>query len=897
MLKKTPLASAISSITLASAMIAAGAVFPAYAEDDDAMLEEVIVTGSRIKTSVNNAPRPVSVINRLDIELSGMETVADVLRYSTFNSFGSYSEQSGSASGQSAQVNLRGLGADRTAVLINGRRVPGNPLTGSAAVDLNSIPVGAIERVELLTDSASSVYGADAIGGVVNIIFRKDFEGAEFEIGSEVPSRAGGDSDHVNFTFGAQGERSSVLFSAEWYKVNPVLDAERDYSKVSISPSAASGVPIHSAETEGVSAGGNTGFTPGFTDAFPLSVDGTIATCADGLQPLLAPQFGIVGTTGCGFGYADISMQTGGIDRKSTYLDARYEVTPDAELYLESRYSRSSTFGRYAPAVGFFGITADNTLNPRGHAAAGDVNGNGMLDDGTNISAFHRFIAHGNRDDRYSRDEFDNVFGVAGTIEEINYDVYARYYENRISSEGDTYVLASVLEDLVASGDYNFIDPLSQDPTHLAAVAQSSATLSRDVFTEYTAAGFSLDGTTVEIGGGAIGWAAGAEVASENYQDEYDNFREAMNVLGSAGNSSEGSRSRWAAFGELALPITEDLEINLAGRFDDYEDFGSEFSPSISGRYSPIDQLTIRASWGEGFKAPNLGDIGQELSSSFDQVIDFTFCAAQGISDAKCPDLQIENSTGGNRSLQAEQTESWNIGFLVEPIENLSFSVDFWNIKIEDAVESLTLAEVIAFEQAGTLPPGVLVNRGPAGNITQCTTSVMAPDCGIINVFANLATLEHGGFDIRGEYVWNTDSIGTLRATLEYSQLTTVDQKSTPTSDLLDLVGTEETPEFRYNANLRWNIEAFAVNYVFMYIDGHGGGPIAAGAGNYDDYTRHDFNVTWTAPWGGEISAGARNLTDEEPILDDVSGFNSAISQDLYSVKGRVPYFTYRHFF
>ena len=148
MLKKTPLASAISSITLAG-VVAGGMALPAYAAESEEVFEEVVVTGSRIKTSVEDTPRPVSIVNRLDIELSGMETVADVLRNSNFNTGGSYSEQSGSSFGQIALVDIRGLGADRTAILINGRRVPGNPLTGSAAVDLNAIPLSAVERIQV----------------------------------------------------------------------------------------------------------------------------------------------------------------------------------------------------------------------------------------------------------------------------------------------------------------------------------------------------------------------------------------------------------------------------------------------------------------------------------------------------------------------------------------------------------------------------------------------------------------------------------------------------------------------------------------------------------------------------------------------------------------------------
>ena len=207
MFRKTPLASAIGAVT-AGSLVTLPAIPTIAAEIDEETIEEiVIVTGSRIRRDVSDAPSPITIIDREEIDLTGLENVADLLRTSTYNNFGSFRERSGSSFGQIALISLRGLGADRTAVLINGRRVPGNPFTGTAAVDLNSIPLTAIDRVEILTDSASAVYGTDALGGVVNIILRDDYEGAEFEIGTEMPSREGADSDHFDFLFGARGKR------------------------------------------------------------------------------------------------------------------------------------------------------------------------------------------------------------------------------------------------------------------------------------------------------------------------------------------------------------------------------------------------------------------------------------------------------------------------------------------------------------------------------------------------------------------------------------------------------------------------------------------------------------------------------------------------------------------
>lgn len=876
MFRKKPIAAAISSLTAAT-MLSTGA----YAADEE-RIEEVTVTGSRIPQSVSDAPRPITVVSRDEIDLSGMENVADVLRTTTYNSFGSFRERSGSSFQQVALVGLRGLGEDRTAVLINGRRVPGNPLTGSSAVDLNSIPLSAVERIELLTDSASAIYGADAIGGVINIIMEDDFEGFDVEIGTEMPTREGAESDHVSFTWGASGDKGNVLFSGEWFRRDPVFDGDRAYSSVQIT---GSGVPRHGVDTVGVSSGGNTMFELDFSNAFPASDN-----CPTPPYIPLAEPEGISGATGCGFGYADLSMQTGGIDRKSTFLNANYEVNEDHRAYFESRLTSSKTFGRYAPAVGFFFVDDEAPLNP----TLGTPEQRGLF-------LFHRLIAHGNRNDNAEVLELDNVGGFTGTLFDgaVNYDAYARFYQYDATIEGDTYVIASIIEGLVADGSYNFLNPT--DPSNADAVRQSAATLLRDISTEYTAAGISFDGFAFDLPAGQIGWAAGAEIASEEYQDQYDNLREAGNVLGSAGNSSAGDRSRWAVFGEFSVPVTDNFEITGAGRYDDYDDFGTEFSPSIALRYQPIEQLVLRASWGEGFKAPNLGDLYQELSSSFETITDLTRCTAQGISEANCPNSQVEEYTGGNPDLQAEQSESLNLGVVFEPLANvdLSLSADWYNIELEGAVDTLDLQDVIDLEMANGLPPGVIVNRGPAvggvpGIVSRCEGSSLSPPaCGLINVFGNLAGVEVEGLDIRAHYSTDLD-IGTLTFDVEWSHVLAFDEQPLPGGQTFDRPGTEGFPENRINFTASWRNGSFGVNYLYRFIDEMDG--VTAGS-KYEDFTTHDLTATWDTPYDSTVTVGVMNLTDEDPSIDNVSGWDDEVSLLLYSVAGRVPFLTYQHRF
>lgn len=697
--RKNPLAHAVS---VAMATTGAFVLYPAVpAGAQESGLEEVIVTGSRIRRAVSDAPSPLSVINRLEIDLTGLENVADVLRGTNFNSFGSYRERSGSAFGQVALVNLRGLGSDRTAVLVNGRRVPGNPFTGTAAVDLNSIPLAAIDRIEVLTDSASAVYGADAIGGVVNVMLRDDYDGAELEIGFESPSRAGADSDHASFVIGTSSDRGNLLFTAELFERDPIFDGDRAYSSVQINGP-------NLGDTIGVSAGGNTAFHPWF-----LAAEAVGDCPTDVYAGVFGRPFGVPGTA-CGFGYADISAQTGGLDRVSTFLDANYEFSPGHEIFFENRFTRIESFGRYAPAVGFFDVAADSPYNPL------DTSGESYpwptLPDGTlePFGLFHRFVGHGPRDDDTVRFELDSVLGITGSLGEsdINYEGYLRSYRYDGAEEGETYILQSQVELEVEKGDYDLTNPLSQDPDHLAALGRMAATLYRDIVTDYTAAGFSLDGNAWDLRNGPVGWAVGAETASEDYLDDYDAFREAGNILGSAGNSSAGDRTRWAVFGELSIPVAEAVDVNVAGRYDDYDDFGTAFSPQLSARWQVSDLVVLRASWGEGFKAPNLTELYQSRSQSFNDVQDIYRCEALGVAEDDCPENQVENFTSGNSGLRAEEAESFNLGIVIEPTDGLQISLDAFSIEMQDGVDVLGFETIIELENRGQLPDGIVIERG-----------------------------------------------------------------------------------------------------------------------------------------------------------------------------------------
>jgi len=327
------------------------------------------------------------------------------------------------------------MGTDRTAVLVNGRRVPGNPWTGTSAVDINTIPMAAVDRVEILTDSASAVYGADAIGGVVNIIMKDDWEGAEVYAGGSRPTRDSANTDNIGFSFGTTYDRGSIVFSGEWYRKMPVFDRDRDYSNVQVNGSSGpNGLPVDgSLDVQGINGGGNSLFSLDFSQA--LGYPGTCDYA--GLTPIDSP-FGVPGV-GCGFGYADYSMQNAGIERRATITTADYQINDNLEAFIENRFVNNKSIGRFAPAIGGFFFSQDSAQNTLGQDAI----------------LYHRFVGHGTRDDQGKSHEIDTTLGLRGNLfdEEVNFEVYYRDYRMNATDEGKNYILSSIIENLVENDE------------------------------------------------------------------------------------------------------------------------------------------------------------------------------------------------------------------------------------------------------------------------------------------------------------------------------------------------------------------------------------------------------------------------------------------------------------
>ena len=363
-----------------------------------------------------------------------------------------------------------------------------------------------------------------------------------------------------------------------------------------------------------------------------------------------------------------------------------------------------------------------------------------------------------------------------------------------------------------------------------------------------------------------------------NNRDQYDSYREAGNVIGSAGNSASGDRQRDAFFVETSLPVIDNLEINVAARYDYFSDFGSNVASSVSVRFEPTDWMVLRASYNEGFKAPDLTNLYQSRSQSFNNVTDFIRCDAQGVEPIDCPTFQVENFTGGNPELQAEEAESTNIGVVLSPLEGLRLSMDYFEVDTTDRATSLSLSRLLQLASIGALPPGTAVNRGP-GEGPGIPGAIISID----NVITNAASLNIEGYDMRLTYELDM-GFGDLYIRSEYSHMDSYTFQGAPGDPSTEFMGEGGFPEDRFNTSVRFTVDNLTANYTFNYIGDHGDGELQ----NYSDYTTHDITVEYQTPVDGlALTLGSLNFTDEKPVLDSIGGYDDGVTGILYDLTGR----------
>ncbi|MBW3783271.1 TonB-dependent receptor [Aeromonas veronii] len=837
MLRKSRISAAIA---FALASLAAAPSVSAEEGQNVEKLQKIKVTGSRISRVDVEGATPVVSVSKAQIEQSGQQTVADYLKQASYNSFGGFSPSSGSSAQSQATVGLRGLGSERTLVLLNGKRVAGSPSMGGTSINLNTIPMAAVERVEVNLDGGSALYGSDAIGGVINVILKEGFEGLTFQGRLGSPTEEGGDEKSGSVVAGVNGEKGSLMMVYEHDEKDVIYYRDRDYLALqgAMSPSVA-GRNIMDLDT------GDLKQLAGINCANV----GTGFVEQDGL---------------CNFDFAKVAAKTASRSRDTVYVNGRYHINDSVDFVPQFIGSRVTSFGRFAPAAGSF-VTDDPAL----------LAANGIT--GGQAAIFYRFNNIGPRDNDVTDFTGSMNLGFDGVLPteavgDVEWNAGYMYSKTDNTSDGSGYILKSAARNAIKDGkftngefDKSVNDLLSYD---------TSRTSKMDFFQWYGGLGWEMG----ELPAGPIGWYWGSEYNDWTYSDTYDSQSEAGNVIGSSGNSGGGVRDVFATYIESLIPITEQVELNLAGRYDKYSDFGSAFSPKASLRYQPLDNLMFRTSWSQSFRAPGLDDLYAADSFSADFAKDYVRCNATGT--ANCPEKQYDVTRQSNKNLKEETADTFTIGAAYNPLDNLNLSLDYYYIKIDDVIQLATAQTQIYQELNSGSNPNVI--RLPNGTIKEIKAGMV-----------NLGQLKTSGIDFKADYKYDFNTF-TVRYDFGGTYILRYEEGLFAGGPMIDKKGWNGKPDLRLNSGIGanfpqlWNLDTYlSANYIDSqsqdYVDGQEEGHIASN-------TVWNLNVAVDTSWNGKIQTGVKNMFNRGPSLSN-DGFT--YDEDLYSIDGRIYYIDY----
>jgi iron complex outermembrane recepter protein len=775
--------------------------------------EEIVVTGSRIRRKDLTTPAPVAVLNREQIQASGRVSLGEFLQ--TLPEQGNALNTAVNNGGSGAtRVDLRGLGNQRTLVLINGRRMVGvgTGLDSGTGADLNAIPIAAVERIEVLKDGASAVYGSDAIAGVVNVITKRAYSGVEATAYSGLSSHGDGFTNDLNVTAGSTGDIGSFMFSAGFYDQQKVGAFDREWSKFQLDYDYTTGqvTRIGSSRVPGgriIGRGGAAGNStwqgvlannPGGSFTYDKTLPGCTPT---GDQTACWRNFNanaVAGTAGGGDLY--------------NFQPPNYDVTPGRRLSLFS--SGEAKLSDAVPVKAFFEGTYTNRNSSYALAEEPLIIGTGGLDvtvsaqngynpfgrDFTQVT--RRLVEFGPRQQSQAVDTFRVVGGLNGLLPfgwtwetSLNYgrtdwtDVNrGNIFKSRLQNAvGPTYVDKSgVLQCGTAplsDGSVPIPGCVPLDLFH-GAGSMTPAMAGYLSFSGVSRIANQLTSAQVNTAGELpvsllasrpVGLALGYEYRFEQGVDTPDS----LTALGeSSGNNRQATGGHfWSneGYGELSVPIAdhmplvENLEATAALRIVDYNTFGTNTSYKFGARYSPIRDITFRGTYSTAFRAPNITELFLGASDNFPSVQDpcanlagatpalQAACAAAGVpaGGTGSTETQLRTKNGGNPNLKPETAKTWTVGTVIEPqmVKGLSFTVDYYWIEIKDAISTAGAGFILSqcYPNAGQPNPAycALVHRDATGNVTN-----------IDDLNLNVGGTNTAGVDFSARYQMPTPGFG-----------------------------------------------------------------------------------------------------------------------------------------
>jgi iron complex outermembrane receptor protein len=737
MFKRTKVCTA-ALITLGGT-IALGSA-PAFGQQT---LERVEITGSSIRRIDAETALPVQIIKKEQIERTGATSVVDLLQKlpAIQGSFGESSSVGGSSPGNANFVSIHNLSDSRTLVLLNGHRITqhgGQTLTGfAAAVDLNMIPIAAIERVEILTDGASALYGADAVAGVVNFITKRYTTEGDVTVGVSYPRGGGGretrisankgfgdidkDGYNVQLAF-AHDQRTQLNATDRNFGNKAFATFEKGgtrYRATNITISAIPGNIIADNQIEvknlALLNGGECDST-GYRVTTPYQLDADEdGTPEDYLDDYCAFNF---------VGELEIYPER----KRDSFLGTVNKKIGDQELFADVLVAKSTSSTRIAPVPGAIFIPTGSDLHNDylvpGGFGGGDVGGGNI----GNL-VFYRLYDLGKRTSNHKSEVYDLSVGSKGTLFGWDYNASISHSQSEATEGLAGYPGALAVGRLTGSGALNpFVGPGQQDPAGLAAIQAAAFDGYWDGGTaKLTQVQLRGSRDLMQMANGPLQLGAGIGFLQEKFNSSPSLFAQGKlsdPVAGtlcdadgdgtpetpcdqrfgdeSATQPYSADRKAWGAFGELVIPVTKTLEATTSLRFDDYSDFGKATTAKAAFRYTPMRGLLLRGSVGTGFKAPSVPQVNASLqpygvtSSEYTCTPEMQQVAAAQGAVCRPGELQYDQYAGGNPDLKPEKSRQATIGLRLEPNNQLSMGADLWHVAIRDSIGQLSEEEVFA---------------------------------------------------------------------------------------------------------------------------------------------------------------------------------------------------------
>jgi iron complex outermembrane receptor protein len=841
---------------------------PVLAQQSEAPteLDRIQVTGSRIRQVDMETSAPVLLIDRENIEKQGFDSVADILQNISAAGSPAVSRTTPLASGPSvggSYIDLRNLGPNRTLVLVNGKRL-GIDVNGLQDVSL--IPASMVERVEVLKDGASTIYGSDAIAGVINIITRKNFNGAQANAYFGQYSDGDGQREVYDFVIGAAGERGSVTAGVEYSEQDPVFALDRWFA-IDRFPAGKGKAPF---------PGGLSGVTQFGRVTVPGLGNLTLRREVPGLDPRDPASYRPLNATDASNPAEQSTIYTG-IERKSLFVNGRYDLSDNVTFESDLLYSDRDSFAQnagfpYQSAAFDTPMLASSYFNPFGQDVQFTRRGWEVPRQVRNNLTTFRFTAalsgvfeigesYWDWDAGYL---FNQGKGTQISIGNLN-TAAVRQAVGPSFLNADGVVQCGTAANPIQLGSgagqctpWNPLVPFgyggsntAADPNVAAFLYLPGQALSKGETDNYFA---NLTGTLLKLPAGDLGLAVGVEHRKESGTFSPDALSQTGISTDLATGPTAGEYSLDELYAELQIPVLADvafareLTLSVATRYSDYDTFGDTLNSKFGFKWKPVDSLLVRGTWAEGFRAADIaslfGGAGQTFSLYTDPC-DTSFGAAagnprclqdvpagfrqaandpDGLADTPETQTPIPFIAGSNPALLPETSRSKTLGVVYSPsfVSGLNLSLDWWNIRIDNTIIADSETQVLAdcylrgIESRCNAPTGSRFTRDPV-------TGAIAS---FITTGINAGYIEVEGFDFDVNYkldtAWGRFSAAWLSTYTSKSELKTDNLSDNPPEQLVGLANNARGASFRIrsNLNLSWEKGPFGISFGSRYFSG-----------------------------------------------------------------------------